>query len=69
MSIVNEELPIATGHARSKTQDEDSLNPFDSIAVPVTSRVKQVWAIGGGKGGVGKSLVCSGFAPATKRLP
>ena len=25
MSIANEELPIATGHARSKTQDDDNL--------------------------------------------
>ena len=32
-------------------------NPFDSLAVPITSRVKQIWSIGGGKGGVGKSLL------------
>ena len=43
-------------------------NPFDKLAVPVTSRVKQIWSIGGGKGGVGKSLVSSSLAIALSRL-
>ncbi|MCC7441650.1 MAG: AAA family ATPase [Bdellovibrionales bacterium] len=43
-------------------------NPFERVAVPGTSRVKQVWAIGGGKGGVGKSLVASSLAIALARM-
>lgn len=42
-------------------------SPFDSISVPSTCRVKQVWAVGGGKGGVGKSLVASSLAIALAR--
>lgn len=32
------------------------------------SPVKQVWAVGGGKGGVGKSLICSSLAISLARL-
>lgn len=46
----------------SPSADPEEQNPFDAIAVPITSRVKQVWAVGGGKGGVGKSLVASSLA-------
>src|SRR5690606_16072397 len=46
---------------------EDEENPFSRIAVPGTSRVKQIWAIGGGKGGVGKSLVASSLAISLAR--
>ncbi len=39
-----------------------SENPF-SIIRPVGQRkIKQIWAIGGGKGGIGKSLLASNFA-------
>lgn len=48
--------------------DDESLNPFESLTVPTTSRVKQVWAIGGGKGGVGKSLIASSLAITLSRL-
>jgi flagellar biosynthesis protein FlhG len=43
-------------------------NPFDFIAVPAPQRFKQIWAIGGGKGGVGKSLVTSSLAIALSRM-
>src|SRR5262245_38514757 len=42
-----------------------------SDSLPTTlsqSRIKQIWAIGGGKGGVGKSLVASSLAIALSRL-
>jgi flagellar biosynthesis protein FlhG len=47
-------------------ENEDQ-SPFDAISVPVTSRVKQIWAVGGGKGGVGKSLVASSLAISLAR--
>jgi flagellar biosynthesis protein FlhG len=47
---------------------EDGRNPFESITVPVATRVKQVWAIGGGKGGIGKSLLASSLAITLSRL-
>jgi flagellar biosynthesis protein FlhG len=42
--------------------------PFDSIAAPVSGRTRQAWAIGGGKGGVGKSLIASSLAIALSRF-
>jgi flagellar biosynthesis protein FlhG len=41
---------------------------FDPKEVFKPGRVKQVWAIGGGKGGVGKSLVASSLAIALSRV-
>lgn len=49
-------------------QTEDQHSPFDLISAPTTSRVKQVWAIGGGKGGVGKSLIASSLAISLSRM-
>ena len=46
----------------------ESNNPFQEVSIPATSRVKQVWAIGGGKGGVGKSLIASSLSIALSRL-
>ncbi len=54
-------------------------NPASSETISQTSfgatetksregRVKQIWAIGGGKGGVGKSLIASSLAIALSRL-
>lgn len=54
-------LPSASA-ADPTTYEEDEQNPFDTITVPGTSRVKQIWAVGGGKGGVGKSLIASNLA-------
>lgn len=46
----------------------DPLSEFKSEApVPSYSRVKQVWAVGGGKGGVGKSLLASNIAISLAR--
>jgi flagellar biosynthesis protein FlhG len=59
--------PIAEpGEHPQRSASED--NPFEHIAIPPTSRVKQIWAIGGGKGGVGKSLISSNLAIALSRL-
>lgn len=46
---------------------EDAGNPFDALTVSGSRRVKQVWAVGGGKGGVGKSLVASSLAISLSR--
>ncbi len=50
-----------SGPGHSNARGEQA-NPFDQLAAPSTSRVKQIWAIGGGKGGVGKSLIASSLA-------
>lgn len=39
-----------------------------SRSTPQISRVKQIWAVGGGKGGIGKSLLASNLAIALSRL-
>jgi flagellar biosynthesis protein FlhG len=49
------------------SSEEDS-TPFQSPIPIGHSRVKQIWAIGGGKGGVGKSLVASSLAIALSRM-
>lgn len=52
----------------------DGQSPFHSWtglgshALPANSRVKQIWAVGGGKGGVGKSLLSSSLAITLSRL-
>lgn len=46
---------------------DSDLNPFESITLPTATRVKQVWAVGGGKGGIGKSLVASSLAITLSR--
>ncbi|OFZ79675.1 MAG: ATP-binding protein [Bdellovibrionales bacterium RIFOXYD1_FULL_44_7] len=38
------------------------------MSVPSASRVKQIWALGGGKGGIGKSLIASSLAITLSRL-
>lgn len=48
--------------------EADLINPFEFVAVPVTTRVKQVWSVGGGKGGVGKSLIASSLAISLARM-
>jgi len=42
--------------------------PLNSETRKTNTRVKQIWAIGGGKGGVGKSLIASSLAIALSRL-
>ncbi len=47
----------------------DPRNLFDHLPPPSTSsRVKQIWAVGGGKGGVGKSLIASSLGISLARL-
>ena len=65
------------GSVKSHLQifEEDELNSraaesdssLDSLKKSGTSRVKQVWAIGGGKGGVGKSLLSSSLSISLAR--
>ena len=52
------EEPEETTSIKSPHDD----NPFRALAISGATRVKQVWAIGGGKGGVGKSLISSNIA-------
>ncbi|MCM2324069.1 MAG: P-loop NTPase [Oligoflexia bacterium] len=41
---------------------------FDLVRSPAHRRIKQIWAVGGGKGGVGKSLVASSLSISLSRL-
>jgi flagellar biosynthesis protein FlhG len=54
---LNDESSSARGISRA-----DSLSPFTRLSKRTPSRVRKVWAIGGGKGGVGKSLISSNLA-------
>lgn len=76
-SVRNSETGFETDHEHVELgKDEDFgapkptsfSSPFDYIAVPATQRFKQIWAIGGGKGGVGKSLVTSSLAISLSRM-
>ncbi len=59
---------VRTAHtALSLPGVSETENPFLSITASSTSRVKQIWALGGGKGGVGKSLIASSLAITLSR--
>jgi flagellar biosynthesis protein FlhG len=47
---------------------DDHLPPIDLPLLSTATRVRQTWAVGGGKGGVGKSLVASSLAIAIAKL-
>jgi flagellar biosynthesis protein FlhG len=47
---------------------EDAISPFDEISSSASPRrIKQIWAVGGGKGGVGKSLIASSIGISLAR--
>ncbi len=53
----------------SNADSEWSLDPLSNATASTSvSRVKQIWAVGGGKGGVGKSLIASSLAISLSRL-
>jgi flagellar biosynthesis protein FlhG len=54
--------PVAEPAWSASTQQKSTENPFSELHPSPTARVRQVWAIGGGKGGVGKSLIASSLA-------
>lgn len=60
------EAPPNLGRINSVSDRDDFLPSEEATSRP--SRVKQIWAIGGGKGGIGKSLIASNLAIALSRL-
>ena len=56
------------GSLEAVLPDYSNDSAFDDVTRPRPRRIKQVWAIGGGKGGVGKSLIASSFAISAARL-
>jgi flagellar biosynthesis protein FlhG len=50
-------------------EELDPSNLFDHLApTSAGARVKQIWAVGGGKGGVGKSLIASSLGISLARM-
>jgi len=47
--------------------DQSDPSANDTLSRPRHSRVKQIWAVGGGKGGIGKSLLASNLAISLSR--
>ncbi len=47
---------------------EWSFDPLSHSSSPSVSRVREIWAIGGGKGGVGKSLISSSLGISLARM-
>lgn len=45
-----------------QADEHSEFNPFYGVPKSSFTRVKQVWAVGGGKGGVGKSMLASSLA-------
>lgn len=64
-SLAGDLPPIFTSDPNLEPFSKDS--PFDQLKFSPQSQVRQTWAIGGGKGGVGKSLVASSLAIALSR--
>lgn len=58
----------STSKPIQESENDQTPEAFDSISASTENRVKQIWAIGGGKGGVGKSLVASSLAIALSRM-
>jgi len=61
-----------TDNPKTESTPEANAGPseydlFSQLKAPRTRRVRQVWAIGGGKGGVGKSLIASSLAISVAR--
>src|SRR5690606_3441331 len=54
-------------HASRRPSVAGADHPFEGIVPPSARRIKQIWAVGGGKGGVGKSLISSSLATSLTR--
>jgi flagellar biosynthesis protein FlhG len=63
---VKYQLDASSSVAEANSEDSENLESTFTPTSP--GRVKQIWAIGGGKGGVGKSLVASSLAIALSRM-
>jgi flagellar biosynthesis protein FlhG len=63
-----EGIVIAATPSPASSSPEPEDTPSGTPSARASQRVKQIWAIGGGKGGVGKSLVASSLAIALSRL-
>lgn len=60
-------LATLPNHWDDQADTSRDSNPFANLTRTPHSRLKQVWAVGGGKGGVGKSLVASSLAISLAR--
>lgn len=65
MRSLNPKDEISTIDLELRSTSES--DPFEALVLPSSSRQRQIWAIGGGKGGVGKSLITSSLCIALAR--
>ena len=66
-----EKNPATASSGTSDGLPASFTNPFESNdphKISSLSRVKQIWAVGGGKGGVGKSMITSNLAITLTRM-
>src|SRR6476660_5551398 len=56
------------GPIKYSFDSSSAISSFTPKTSHIPKRVKQVWAVGGGKGGVGKSLITSSIAISLARM-
>lgn len=61
-SLKNHLDSLAAAALNEPKPEGDSQNPFSLLRPASGGRVKQIWAVGGGKGGIGKSLLAANLA-------
>lgn len=65
--------PIGTRSENQESQEfhelieEGKQSIFENLSIPPTRKLKQIWAVAGGKGGVGKSLLASSISISLAR--
>jgi flagellar biosynthesis protein FlhG len=60
---------MEANHKSSEWQTSEwSLDPTAHSGQPGAGRVREIWAVGGGKGGVGKSLISSSLGISVSRM-
>jgi len=67
MTSIEQTTSSGSDNETERTRATSELADNDQTKLPTNSRVKQVWAVGGGKGGVGKSMIAANIAISLAR--